>query len=201
MHAQVPVVASQRSPLGQRVPVPQAGPPGHALGTLCPHATSPTVAGSGQRGMHAHRRASTSQRSPGPQPCAQRPPQPSSAPHAASAGQRGVHAQRPVLASQVCRGSSQRPMHRPPQPSSAPHTASAGQRGAHTQRPNSQRSLGPRVHSGLHSQVATQRPFTQTPPAGQVTPAQGFRTQRPSAQNSVSAQVTPSQGDGGTHAT
>lgn len=193
MQAQRPVVASQRSPLAHRAPVPHEGPPGHALGTSAPQAVSRTVAGSGHRGMHTQRRASGSQRSPAPQPWSQRPPQPSSAPHAAVDGQLGVQVHRPVVTSQVCRGSAQVPGHRPPQPSSAPQAASGAQRGVHSHRPNTQRSLAPRAHGGSHAQVATQRPFTHTEPAAQVTAAQGFCTQRPSTQNSESAQVTPSQ--------
>ena len=48
-HSQRPVVALQRWPLPQSVPVPHEGPPGQTLGMSVPHATLAGVV-LGQRG-------------------------------------------------------------------------------------------------------------------------------------------------------
>lgn len=196
MHSQRPL--THRCPEGQRVPVPQEGPPGHTFGTGAPQSTPSAAEAGGQRGAHTQSRISVSHISPGPQPVLQRPPQPSSEPQGASGAQRGVHEQVPATGSQVCRGSGQVPMQRPPQPSSAPQAASGGQRGSHTQRPKTQRSFAPRLQGVAQPQVSMQLPLEQTCPSGQRTPAQGLRTHIPRTQTSPAAQVTSSQGEGAT---
>lgn len=142
--------------------MPHDGPPVHTFGTGAPQSTPSAAEAGGHRGAHSHIRDSVLQRSPGPQPVSQRPPQPSSEPHIASAAQCGVHEHTPVAESHVCRASAQVPMQRPPQPSSAPHIASAGQRGSHTQRPNTQRSSAPRLHGPGHPQVSRHVPLEHT---------------------------------------
>jgi hypothetical protein len=194
MHSQRPL--TQRLPEGQRVPVPQAGPPAQTFGTGAPQSTPAAAEAGGQRGAHTHRRMSVSHISPGPQPVLQRPPQPSSEPQGASAAQAGVHEQVPETRSQTCRGSGQAPMHRPPQPSSAPQVASAGQRGSQTQRPNTQRSFAPRLQGVAQPQVSMQAPFEQICPSVQRTPAQGLATHIPRTQTEPMGQVTSSQGEG-----
>jgi hypothetical protein len=153
-----------------------------------------TVPGSvpGHRGSHTQRRASGSQRSVGPQPPRQRPPQPSSAPHCAPAGHDGTHTQLRVVGSQVSPALAHEPGQRPPQPSSAPQGASGEQSGAQTHIPKTQRSLRPRLHAGEHWHESRQRPLTQTEPSAQVTAAQGLSTQAPSTQYCVAAHTTPS---------
>lgn len=51
VHTQVP--DTHDSPLGQRVPVPHEGPPGHTLGMSVPQMIVDAEV-VGQRGVHAH---------------------------------------------------------------------------------------------------------------------------------------------------
>ncbi len=147
------------------------------------------------------RRRAVSQRSPTPHPELHRPPQPSSSPHALSGVQRLVHAHENNTGSQVAKGLGQGPTQRPPQPSSVPQGVSAWQSRSHWQRPTTQRSRGERVHGGSQPQVGTQRPSTQSAPAGHVTRAQGLGTQRPSAHTSSAPHATPSQAERGVQRT
>ncbi len=54
MHSHIRVVVLHRNPDAHWSPVPHDGPPGHTLGTSCPHGTALRLTPVGQRGAHTH---------------------------------------------------------------------------------------------------------------------------------------------------